>query len=73
MKDGFVSVAAITPDVRVADVDFNVAAIVASVKAACKKGAKIVVTPELGVTGRRLPRPLVSPLTPSCSSERRSA
>ena len=50
MKDGFVSVAAITPDVRVADVDSNVAAIVASVKAACKKGAKIVVTPELGVT-----------------------
>ena len=51
MKDGFVSVAAITPDVRVADVDYNVSAIVKSVKAACKKGAKVIVTPELGVTG----------------------
>ena len=51
MKDGFVSVAAITPDVRVADVDFNVDAIAKAVRAACKRGAKVVATPELGVTG----------------------
>ena len=51
MKDGFVPVAAITPDVRVADVDFNVDAIAKAARSAARRGAKVVVTPELGVTG----------------------
>jgi len=34
MKDGFLPVAAVTPEVRVADVDFNVASIEAAVRLA---------------------------------------
>ena len=52
MRDGFIKVAAITPEIRVADVSYNVASIVAAVRAACEdEGAKLVVCPELCVTG----------------------
>ena len=52
MKDGFIKVAAITPEVRVADVSFNVASIVDAVRDVCENdGAKLVVCPELCVTG----------------------
>ena len=52
MKDGFVKVAAITPNVRVADVNHNVASIVEGVRDVCEnEGAKLVVCPELCVTG----------------------
>ena len=52
MKDGFVKVAAITPNVRVADVNHNVASIVEGVRNVCEnEGAKLVVCPELCVTG----------------------
>ena len=51
MQDGFVSVAARTPRVRVADVDFNVEACEHEVTDAAQGGAKIVVLPELAVTG----------------------
>lgn len=52
MRDGFVSVAAITPEVRVADVTFNLAACVAAVEAAVReKNATVVVLPELALTG----------------------
>jgi len=52
MQDGFVSVAAMTPEVRVADVTFNVESIIGRVDEACvEHGAKVVVLPELCVTG----------------------
>lgn len=51
MKHGFVKVAACTPEVRVADCDFNKKKILECVFEAHKKGAKIIVLPELCVTG----------------------
>ncbi len=52
MQDGFVKVAAVTPEVRVADVTFNVDACVAAAERACTEdGASVVVLPELAITG----------------------
>ena len=52
MRDGFVKVAAVTPEVRVADVAFNVDACVAEASRACTEdGAAVVVLPELALTG----------------------
>ena len=52
MRDGFVKVAAVTPEVRVADVAFNVDACVAEASRACTEdGAAVVVLPELAITG----------------------
>ena len=51
MKNGFVKVAAATPDIRVADVDFNTQNIINAMEEAQKNGAKILVFPELCVTG----------------------
>ncbi len=50
MKDGFVSVAAITPPVKVADVGYNVGALINAITNTANKGAKLIVTPELGIT-----------------------
>lgn len=51
MKQGFIKVAAVTPDIRVADVDYNCQEIVQKMKAAVREGAKIIVFPELCLTG----------------------
>ena len=51
MQDGFVKVSARTPEVRVADVSFNVEQCVRQVEDACADGAKVVVLPELCITG----------------------
>ena len=52
MQDGFVKVAAVTSEVRVADVTFNVDACVAAAERACTEdGASVVVLPELAITG----------------------
>ena len=51
MKNGFVKVAAATPDIRVADVEFNTQNIINAMEEAQKNGAKIIVFPELCVTG----------------------
>ena len=51
MKNGFVKVAAATPDIRVADVKFNTQNIINAMEEAQKNGAKILVFPELCVTG----------------------
>ena len=51
MKNGFVKVAAATPDIRVADVEFNTQNIINAMEEAQKNGAKILVIPELCVTG----------------------
>ncbi len=51
MKNGFIKVAAATPDIRVADVEFNTQNIINVMEEAQKNGAKILVFPELCVTG----------------------
>ena len=51
MKQGFVKVAAATPNVRVADVDHNLNEICRLIDETVSNGAKIVVFPELCVTG----------------------
>ena len=52
MRDGFVKVAAVTPEVRVADVSFNVDACVAAARRAAENdGAVVIVLPELAITG----------------------
>nr|WP_294493984.1 NAD(+) synthase [uncultured Mediterraneibacter sp.] len=51
MNHGFVKVAAATPDIRVADVEFNTEKICEAISEACKNKARIIVFPELCVTG----------------------
>ena len=51
MKNGFIKVAAVTPDVRVADVAFNTQKTIEKAREAAENGAKIIVFPELGLTG----------------------
>ena len=51
MKDGFVKAAAVTPDLCVADIDYNSRVICACMKEAAEKQVKITVFPELCLTG----------------------
>ena len=51
MRQGFVKVAAVTPKIVVADTKENTALICAEIKKAEKEGAKIIVLPELCITG----------------------
>ena len=51
MKHGFVKVAAITSDIKVADVRYNCEEICKRIQEAEEKGAKILVFPELCLTG----------------------
>ncbi len=51
MRHGFVKVAAATPDIRVADVAYNQEQICRLIDETASKGAKIVVFPELALTG----------------------
>lgn len=51
MKQGFVKVAAATPDIKVADVSYNTKQICKLIDETVANGAKIVVFPELCVTG----------------------
>ena len=51
MNDGFVKVAAVTPDIKVANVEFNKQEICKGIKEASDYGAKIIVFPELCITG----------------------
>ncbi len=50
MKDGYVKVAAATPDVKVADCEYNVANIRKLMKEAANMGVKVTVFPELCIT-----------------------
>lgn len=50
MTNGFLRVAAVSPEVRVADVDFNVGQIIALIDRLEKDGVEIAVFPELCVT-----------------------
>ena len=50
MVNGFIKVAAATPDVRVADVEYNADKTIESIIEAENNGAKLIVLPELGIT-----------------------
>lgn len=51
MKDGFVKVAAVTPRIRVADPEYNAGQITEQIELAASEGAKIIVFPELSLSG----------------------
>ncbi len=51
MRDGFVKVAAVTPKIRVADTKYNAKVICDGIKEAAEQGAKVIVFPELCITG----------------------
>ncbi|MBQ7581548.1 MAG: NAD(+) synthase [Lachnospiraceae bacterium] len=54
MKDGFIKIAAVTPNVKVADVAYNVGEIIRLYQKAVNDGARIVVFPKLCITGASL-------------------
>ena len=51
MKQGFIKVAAVTPEIRVADTAYNGQMIKKLMEKACTENAKVVVFPELCITG----------------------
>ena len=51
MRDGFLKVAAVTPKIRVADPEYNAGVCIDAIKAAAFEGAKLIVLPELVLTG----------------------
>ena len=51
MNDGFIRVAAATPKIRVADCEYNAGQMARCIRDACREGAKLIVFPELCVTG----------------------
>lgn len=51
MNYGFVKVAAITPDVKVADCEFNANEIINKINETSKEKAAVMVFPELCITG----------------------
>lgn len=51
MKQGFIKVAAVTPRIKVADTDYNATAIIEKLEEAMAEGAKVIVFPELCITG----------------------
>ena len=51
MRQGFVKVAAVTPNVRVADVDYNTKEICKCMDEALTNKAKVIEFPDLCVTG----------------------
>ena len=51
MKDGYIKAAAVTPDIKVADTKYNTKNICKKIEECSKNGAKIIVFPELCITG----------------------
>lgn len=51
MKDGFIKIACVTPPLRVADCTYNAKQIIVCAKEAAENGAKLIVFPELCITG----------------------
>ncbi len=51
LSESFVRVAVVAPDLRVADVAFNTAAMISTLDALSKEGVRLAVFPELGITG----------------------
>ena len=51
MKDGFIKVASASPVIKVVDTEYNAERVIESIKAAGEKGVKLLVFPELVLTG----------------------
>ena len=51
MKDGFVKAAAASPVIKVADAEYNAQQVIKCMAAAREKGVKLLVFPELTLTG----------------------
>lgn len=51
MEQGFLKVAAVTPKIKVADTAYNAGVLVTKIKEASQQGAKLIVFPELCITG----------------------
>ena len=51
MYNGFIKVAAMTPDILVGDVEYNTEQIISGMKKAAQSNGKLVVFPELCMTG----------------------
>ncbi len=51
MKQGFIKAAAVTPKIKVADPAYNADVICRKLEEACDRGAKVIVFPELCLTG----------------------
>ena len=51
MKNGFVKVASVTPKIKVADPGYNAKEICRHIEEAAERGAKVIVFPELSLTG----------------------
>ncbi len=51
MRQGFIKVAAVTPKIKVADPVYNAEQVCKGLEEACARGAKIIVFPELCLTG----------------------
>ena len=51
MRDGFIKVAAATPEVKVAHCDYNAKACIALIEQAAEQGVKVLTFPELVLTG----------------------
>lgn len=52
MKNGFVKFASCTPEIKVADVQFNKDSILNSINKAYEQGSKIIAFPEMSLTGK---------------------
>lgn len=52
MKHGFIKVAAASPDIKVADTGYNAQRTIECIRKAQELGVKLLVLPELGLTGR---------------------
>ncbi len=51
MKDGFIKVAAVSPSLKVGNTEYNAKEIIKHVKEASEKRVKVLVFPEMGITG----------------------
>ena len=58
MRDGFISVAAGTPKIRVADCRYNAEQIFTLMREADKQGVKVLALPELCLTGYCIGQPV---------------
>ncbi|MBE6688685.1 MAG: NAD(+) synthase [Ruminococcaceae bacterium] len=54
MKDGFIKIAAVSPDITPADCEKNTESIIKNARKAAKNGAKLIVFPQLCLTGYTL-------------------
>ena len=51
MKDGFIKAASASPVIKVADTEYNAQRVIETIKAADEMGVKMLVFPELVLTG----------------------